>query len=205
MLTTEQPLIVKLPHENAVLFHELQLGSELNECIHNERRADFILLLAMLTEDVREHSQFFVPKTNVKERDYSDEALRKAFHLPNKAFLALQKSTDIEKLSQSKLIVDQQLATMHLQDALTPRPLAFRDDANYITSNILSDTNIHCQVKIQQKVYHEKKSTKKELNDKEQNSKETSLNAAAFFNAKAWLDNIQNSLVNGSNVRLQTA
>ena len=196
MLAPPQPLIAKSHDRNTVLFHELQLGAELNECIHSKRRADFSLMLAMLTEDVREHSQFFVPKTTFKERDYSDEALRKAFHLPNKTPLALQSLSEIEKQSQAELVAKQQLATIKLQDALTPAPLAFRNDQKHIATNVLSDTNIHCQIKIQQQ---------KSSNDNELIDKEPSLNAAAFFNAKAWLDNIQNSLVNGSNVHLQTA
>jgi len=191
MLTTEQPLIAKSQDKNKVLFHELQLGSELNKSIHSKRRADFSLMLAMLTEDVREHSQFFVPKTTFKEREYSDEALRKAFQLPKKAPLALQNIDELEKLSQAHLVAKQQIATLHLQNVLSPPPLAFHDDPSHIPSDVLNDTSIHCQIRVKQQ--------------KTSDEKEPSLNAAAFFNAKSWLDNIQKSLINGSNVHLQTA
>ena len=46
-----------------VLLHELQLGEQLNESVEQTRRADFSLMLAMLAEDVREQSQFLLPKT----------------------------------------------------------------------------------------------------------------------------------------------
>jgi hypothetical protein len=191
MLTTEQPLIAKSQDKNKVLFHELQLGSELNKSIHSKRRADFSLMLAMLTEDVREHSQFFVPKTKFKEREYSDEALRKAFQLPKKAPLALQNINELEKLSQAHLVAKQQIATLHLQNVLSPPPFAFHDDPSHIPSDVLNDTSIHCQIRLKQQ--------------KTSDEKEPSLNAAAFFNAKFWLDNIQKSLINGSNIHLQTA
>ncbi len=195
MQTTESASLNKSSDKSAVLFHELQLGAQLNECVKTKRAADFYLMLAMLNEDVREHSQFFVPQTKTKDRQYSDELLRKAFSLPNKAPLALQAYSQLKQASKAQLIVDQKLATLHLQEALTPMPIAFRDDKYHIPSNVLADTSIHCQQRNQQDSPQQKK------NEKPQKS----LNAAAFFNAKAWLDNIQNSLVNGNNIHIQTA
>ena len=45
-----------------ILLHELQLGEQLNDSVVQARRADFSLMLAMLAEDVREQSQFVLPK-----------------------------------------------------------------------------------------------------------------------------------------------
>jgi len=195
MQTTESASLSKSTDKSAVLFHEFQLGAQLNECVKAKRSADFYLMLAMLNEDVREHSQFFVPQTKTEDRQYSDESLRKAFSLPSKAPLALQQYSQLKQASKAQLVVDQKLATIHLQEALTPMPIAFRDDKYHIPTNVLSDTSIHCQQRIQQNLLQSKK------NEKPQKS----LNAAAFFNAKAWLDTIQNSLVKGNNIHMQTA
>ncbi|PCI58543.1 MAG: hypothetical protein COB35_13555 [Gammaproteobacteria bacterium] len=196
-----------------VLFHEQQLGVQLNQCVHSKRRADFALMLALLTDDVREHSQFFLPQEKSKNKEYSDELLRKAFHLPKIAPLALEKNTDIEKYSQAELIAKQQLPTLHLKNALTPLPLSFRHNKKHLPSSVLADTSIHCQNRYQQQmsnsVVNETSMDKSEQNKagqkKAEQDKANLLNSAAFFNAKAWLDNIQNSLVNGANVSLRVA
>ena len=176
------------------LFHEAQLGAKLNECVHAHRKADFSLMLAMLTDDVREHSQFFLPKSELKEKNYSDEALRKAFQLPKKAPLSLEKVDDIEKFSQAPLLTDTKLANIHLSQALAPLPLAFRDDPQHIPTPVLSDTSIHCQRRIEKQKQH-----------KEADNNANLLNSAAFFNAKAWLDTIKDTLVKTNKVSLQTA
>jgi ribosomal S4p-like protein len=197
MPAVEQPVIDKSVEKNSLLFHELQLGSQLNQCVHSKRRADFSLMLAMLTDDVREHSQFFVPTAAQKDREFSDDILRKAFQLPDKAPLGLKKLTDLNKFSQAELIKQQQLASLHLQNALVPLPLSFYNDKKHLDTKVLSDTSIHCQQRNQQQ-------NQQKNNDKMESST-ASFNKLAFFNAKAWLDNIQSSLINGANVSLTTA
>ena len=88
--------------DNTILVNELQLGEQLNTCIHAKRRSDFSLMLAMLTDDVRAHSQFSLPLTEVEVVDTTDTSLRKTFHLPEPAPLAL-KSTDQLKENRQTL------------------------------------------------------------------------------------------------------
>jgi hypothetical protein len=70
------------------LLHELQLGEQLNECVHQSRRSDFSLMLAMLCDDVREQSQFILPKsapidgTSTDIKEVNNKTLRKHFDLP---------------------------------------------------------------------------------------------------------------------------
>ncbi len=169
--------------ENNLLAHELQLGEQLNQCVQSKRRADFSLMLAMLTEDVREHSQFFLPKTQPTETQITDSLLRKTLHLTEPAALALDNIDEIEQFSQAEFIVEQRLADLHLQNALSPLPLSFRDDVNFIKKDVLSDTSLHCQ----QRFRNKKSADTNELS-----------NAMASFNAKAWLDNIQTTVHRGS-------
>jgi len=68
--------------KSEILLHELQLGEQLNESVHQARRADFSLMLAMLCDDVREQSQFILPKSEINSADQAvdnNEVLRQHF------------------------------------------------------------------------------------------------------------------------------
>jgi hypothetical protein len=168
------------------LLHELQLGEQLNESVVQTRRADFSLMLAMLAEDVREQSQFLLPKaTEPAPVDVTNIALRKQFNLPDKAPLALSTPDGVKQFNQIQSIVDNDLATIHLANAMMPKPLAFRDDKNHIESQVLENTSLFTQLKHKQA--HEINSNS--------NDSDKPLSQPLNFNAKAWLDNIQQSLV----------
>jgi len=168
------------------LLHELQLGEQLNESVVQTRRADFSLMLAMLAEDVREQSQFLLPKaTEPTPVDATNIALRKQFNLPDKAPLALSTPDGVNQFNQIQSIVDNDLATIHLANAMMPKPLAFRDDKNHIESQVLENTSLFTQLKYKQA---------QEI-DSDSNDSDKPLSQPLNFNAKAWLDNIQQSLV----------
>jgi len=142
---------------SAPLLHELQLGEQLNECVHQARRSDFSLMLAMLCDDVREQSQFILPKnspldgTATDKTKLNDQILRKRFDLPEQAPLALTKLEQIAQFNQGELIANNDLPSLHLINALTPNPLAFRDDATHINSDVLANTTLVCQEKLRLK------------------------------------------------------
>lgn len=182
------------PNKTSLLVNELQLGDQLGQCVHSRRRADFSLMLAMLTEDVREHSQFFVPKRPLKEVNTSDDFFRKVFHLPAEAPLTIKDFSDIHDFSQAGLVEQQNFADIQLKNILKPLPLSFRDKKEHIPTSVLTDSSVHCQQR-----------HRENLAKKTENSKQTLLNSPAFFNAKAWLDNIQTTLVNATSVQLHTA
>lgn len=169
--------------ENNLLVHELQLGEQLGECVHTERRSDFALMLAMLTEDVRDHSQFALPVVEDEPRDITTETLRKEFHLPNEAPLAIKTDSQISDFNQAELVQDNQLASLHLQNAINPRPLAFRDDKSHVPHQVMSNTSTHCQQKHQ--------------------TGNGQLSRMAF-NAKGWLEAVQTSIVKSSLVNVHS-
>lgn len=169
--------------ENNLLVHELQLGEQLGECIHHERRSDFSLMLAMLTEDVRDHSQFSLPEVEDDVRDISTATLRKEFNLPDEAPLAIKNVDDIHEFNQAGLLQDNNIASLHLQNALNPRPLSFRDDKSHISHEVLSNTTTHCQKKHQ--------TGTKQL-------------SRLAFNAKGWLDAVQTSIVKSAQVNIHS-
>ena len=182
-----------------VLLHELQLGEQLNESVEQTRRADFSLMLAMLAEDVREQSQFLLPKSQeLTAADLSNLALRKQFNLPDKAKLALTTPNEVNQFNQAHTIVDNDLANVHLTNAMMPKPLAFRDDNKHIESQVLENTSLFTQLKHKQAA----EACQAHLNQLPQNQLDTTsietdkpLSQSLNFNAKAWLDGIQQSLV----------
>ena len=165
------------------LLHELQLGERLNECVHQSRRADFALMLAMLCDDVREQSQFVLPKnapidgTATDNAQVTNQVLRKHFDLPAEAPLALKSIEQIKDFNQGQLVADQKLATLHLTNALLPKPLAFRNDNKHVNYEVLSNTTLVCQTKHAQE--HEN----------------TVINKPLTMHAEGWLKAIQTSLV----------
>jgi len=166
--------------------HELQLGEQLNECVHQSRRSDFSLMLAMLCDDVREQSQFILPKsaptdgTSTDIKHVNNETLRKHFELPNEAPLALKNIEQVNRYNQSQLIADNDLATLHLANAISPNPLTFRDDKKHISNEILSNTHIICQ---------EKHANKQEGQV---------MNKPLNMNVDGWLKAVQSAIVESS-------
>lgn len=161
--------------EKSILINELQLGEKLGECVHTDRRADFSLLLAMLTEDVREHSQFNLPVIERNTDSLDEQQLRKEFNLPNKAPLVIEKPNDLSCFNQATKIIAKKLTAIHLEDALQPKACSFYNDAKRISSEILSNAPLFSQKKYQ--------------------SDNKQLNKRSTFNAKEWLQGIQTSVV----------
>jgi hypothetical protein len=179
---------------NNILLHELQLGEQLSDSVEQARRADFSLMLAMLAEDVREHSQFVLPKSAApKAKEFSNQALRKELNLPKQAPLSLKSLQDLPQFNQVKSIIDNDIAHIRLTNAICPKPLSFRDDKNHIPTDVLQNTNVCCQFK-----HQNIKKTKEEVAPTETNNDTVIngfINPPLSFDAKAWLDGIQQSLV----------
>ena len=164
-----------------ILLHELQLGEQLNESVVETRRADFSLMLAMLADDVREQSQFLLPHAPEPiETDFTNLALRKQFNLPEQAPLALSSLDDVKQFNQAQTIADNDLATIHLANAMMAKPLAFRDDKKHIDTQVLQNTSLFTQLKHKQTLTSDA---------------DNPLSKPLTFNAKAWLDGIQQAII----------
>lgn len=184
---------------STALLHELQLGEQLNESVVQSRRADFSLMLAMLAEDVREQSQFLLPQAQQKlPADVTNRSLRKQFNLPEEASLALSTLDELSQFNQVQAIVDNSLATLQLTNAMQPRPLAFRDDKKHINSNVLHNTSLFTQLKYKQAalINQERDRLLQAREEAEMVIKsDKPLSKPLTFNATAWLDNIQQSII----------
>jgi hypothetical protein len=175
------------------LLHELQLGEQLNACVHQSRRSDFSLMLAMLCDDVREQSQFVLPKstpidgTSVDVEKVNNVQLRKHFDLPKEAPLSLNDAYQISQFNQGQLVAEKKLASLHLTNAISPKPLAFRNDKNHISCNILANTSLVCQEK------------------HELNQENDVLNKPLDMQVENWLKSIQTSLVKSNLIEVIAA
>lgn len=164
------------------LLHELQLGERLNQCVHESRRSDFSLMLAMLCDDVREQSQFILPKsqpidgTSFDKSQVNNQTLRKYFDLPETAPLSLKTMEQINDFNQAQLIADNNLSTLSLANVISPKPLAFRNDFKHIPSDVLTNTSLICQ----------KKHAKPE---------KEAINTRLNMHVVGWLKSIQTSVV----------
>ncbi|GHE90391.1 VC2046/SO_2500 family protein [Thalassotalea profundi] len=158
--------------DSRLLIEELQLGVKLNECVHSQRRYDFSLMLSMLVDDVCVHSQFSLPLTDKKVNKVDEESLRKTFNVGPSTPLALNSLDEINQFQQGQLVVDAQLASIRLADALNPKALAFRNDVKHIPRSVMDNTSLYCQ-------QHRSEPAKQRLP----------------FNVDAWLNSVQETVV----------
>jgi hypothetical protein len=163
-----------------VLSHELQLGELLNHSVQQHRRADFALLLAMLTDDVTEHSQFHLPSTHSLEAEHSDQYYRKLFSVAEPAPLAIEQPEQFSQFNQAQYIQQQSLTNIQLSQALKAKPLAQRDNKMFIDADILANTSLHCQRRHKHRI----------------GKSDVGLSSSLEFNAVAWLNTVKQTKLN---------
>lgn len=170
------------------LLHELQLGGQLGDSIHQARRADFSLMLSMLADDVREHSQFSLPQSDKNYNSkISNESLRKHFSLPNEKPLALRTMEELAGFNQGQSAVDE-FATIRLLNALKPNALAFRDDVKHVPTQVMSNTSIACQLR------HEEQSMEAAQRSEQNKLPSKPLSTPLSMQVNEWLKNIESSI-----------
>ncbi|REL29407.1 VC2046/SO_2500 family protein [Thalassotalea euphylliae] len=185
VLLAANPLI-----ENIHLQHEHQLGESLNKCVHHERRADFSLMLAMLNDDVRQQSQFLMPKTEQSVAEITDARLRAELELPKPASLGITNSNQIAQYDQAALAEQDLMASIKLSDALNPKPISFRDNKHHLPTHVVGNTSIHCQTR--------SLSGSEDLagiNESTVSEPQESSPKRMQLDAKGWLKSIQHSLI----------
>ncbi|BDF94879.1 MULTISPECIES: VC2046/SO_2500 family protein [Pseudoalteromonas] len=117
-----------------LLITESQLNNRLAKSVSESRRGEFALLLAMLSHDALDFSQFHLPKTSVDTHatTQSETQLRKYLGAgPEQALAPAQFDMLIGQHNAQRL---QQggMADIRLRSCLTPEPLVIRDDKNHI-------------------------------------------------------------------------
>jgi hypothetical protein len=132
--------------ESGLLINELQLGAQLNIAVANGTRDKFNLLLSLLSPDVRDFSQFDLPKT--KQGSLSKVELREAFSLPASQPLvnagnSLQQAVRISHAIHQKDLSGIRLQSLLNNEAILSRVSNMTFDAEVVDNlSFLSQTRL---------------------------------------------------------------
>ncbi|USD39303.1 MULTISPECIES: VC2046/SO_2500 family protein [Ferrimonas] len=105
-----------------MLVNEWQLGDSLSQAIQTERRSDFGLMLAMLSQDVCLHGEFQLPKPALPEQ----QDLRQRFQLPEEAALKREYQESDAGVRIASAFQRSGLSQSRLQHCLSPDALTYQ-------------------------------------------------------------------------------
>ncbi|GEB73220.1 hypothetical protein PC2016_1177 [Pseudoalteromonas carrageenovora] len=138
-----------------LLITESQLNSKLNNSVHENRRGEFALLLAMLSHDALDFSQFHLPKTEIDSTATSEDSLRKKFGAGPKQSLAPGEFDMLIGQFNAALISEHGaqagMKSIKLNQYLKPEPLTIRDDDKHIPLNVLDN----CEIAVRRRIKSE--------------------------------------------------
>ena len=158
-----------------LLITESQLKTRLNKSVHESRRGEFALLLAMLSHDALDFSEFHLPKIDASGYQADEETLRKQFGAGPKQPLAPESFNMLIGKNNTELLAKMGSAVgmsdIKLTQCLKPEPLNIRDDKNHIPLNVIDN----CELAVRRRI----KNTDMPLSN-------VQMDAAAFY------DDLQN-------------
>lgn len=121
-----------------IITHEAQLGEQLSQSVATNRRGDFAFLLAMLSSDATEFSQFNLPQSEKNQQ--SDPLLQIAKHSagPQKPFAA-EPFNGLIGEQNCKLLIEHGLVAIQLNECLNPEPFSCKNDTKYISPMVIDN------------------------------------------------------------------
>ena len=170
---------------DTLLVNESQLGAQLNHCVHEKRRSDFSLMLAMLSQDVRDFSEFQQDEEKKAEQINTDNDLRSFFELPDPEPLALKSLEDVPSFNQAATVESELFDDVRLSQCIAPKPLSFRDDKSYIPTQIKANLSL-CQ---QHRLAHQD---------------EGSIASPQPANVASWLKNVKTAMAKSASISLHS-
>ena len=135
-----------------ILTHEMQLGNQLSLCVAQNRRNDFSILLAMLSKDALDFSEFHLPKSESNTIEYKNSDLRLSLGAGLEQRLAPEEFNILIGENNAKVVQNDSLNQFKLMNFLSPEPLAIRDDMHHIDSQIIDNCELSVRKRIQPKV-----------------------------------------------------
>lgn len=121
----EEHVMLDLEIRNNYLVDELQLGTRLNEAVSAGNRADFALMLAMISQDVTDDASVVDP---VKTKPRADD-LRKMFSLlPERSFYAEAQDFGMEDRI-GECVANGAASAVQLLLSARGEPLALKEDS----------------------------------------------------------------------------
>jgi hypothetical protein len=132
-----------------ILTNEMQLGNQLSLCVAQNRRNDFSILLAMLSKDALDFSQFHLPQSEPQSFDNKDADLRISLGAAVEQKLAPEEFNMRIGEGNAKIVQQQGIEQFKLINCLSPEPLAIRDDVTHIHSSIIDNCELSVRKRIQ--------------------------------------------------------
>lgn len=133
---------------DALLLHEGQLGNRLSQSVQQQRRGEFALLLAMLSPDALDFSQFHLPKTAIDAKQRDEQTLRAELGAGPKQPLAPEEYNMLIGQNNAACLLQGGTADIRLRHCLTPEPLYIRDDKSHIPLEIMDN----CELAVRHRV-----------------------------------------------------
>ncbi|CAM4152314.1 VC2046/SO_2500 family protein [Pseudoalteromonas byunsanensis] len=158
---------------DVVLTREDQLGNALSVSVTEHRRADFSMLLAMLSQDALEFSQFHLPESELIEAELSESALKKELQIGPQQALAPETYDMLIGQDNAARLAQSSLTTLKLQQCLSPEPLAIRNDKAHIPLVVVDN----CEIAVRKRLESVKNGASKE--------EKPAMNAAGFYDQLA--------------------
>ena len=126
---------------DGLLITESQLDNRLAKSVSESRRGEFALLLAMLSHDALDFSQFHLPKTpfGADAKEYDESQLRAELGAGPKQPLAPDEFDMLIGEHNAKRLQQAGMSDIRLRSCLSPEPLAVRDDKNHIPLHIIDN------------------------------------------------------------------
>ncbi|CED70996.1 VC2046/SO_2500 family protein [Aliivibrio wodanis] len=107
--------------DKAELINEVQFGSNLNHAMEAGRRADFALMMSLLSNDLRENT----PVEKINEKTLTENLLRQRFQLADAQILRSNEESYSRSASQANQFHNGGLASAKLQHGLAPDAMAY--------------------------------------------------------------------------------
>jgi hypothetical protein len=146
MLFQDVNLTVAIPESDAArpvqAINELQFGNNINRAVETGHRSDFALLLAMLSQDVRDTT----PVTTIQEPDSSEAALRRQFSVPAARELRSNHDSYNRSASIAEHFHKDGMAGVQLQAGLCPDALAYLPEKTHdLAEDVYRNLSLHEQ------------------------------------------------------------
>ncbi|WP_462176949.1 VC2046/SO_2500 family protein [Pseudoalteromonas gelatinilytica] len=135
------------------LLTESQLDNRLNKSVHEHRSGEFALLLAMISHDALDFSQFHLPKTELTSPDVSESVLRKELGAGPSQPLAPEQFDMLIGQDNAFKLLQGGLSDIRLHHCLNPEPLNVRDDKLHVPLEVIDN----CEPAVRKRFYEKNK------------------------------------------------
>lgn len=129
-----------------MIINEWQLSSGLNTALQTQQRADFALLLAMLSPAVDEFAEFKTPIITPSDKEVS---LYQKLSIQKCRNFAYDENDNVTLLQHAKALSSDGLSQLKLCQYLKPAPLTQYDEPKRLDNELLQNLSLHCRRHVQ--------------------------------------------------------